>query len=62
MVHLGTHRHGADDIASGERYSLIVWSHGPFRETDEYKEAQRRQGSMHGADAVRPPRSNPGGA
>ena len=55
VLHLGTHRHGADDIASGERYNLIVWSHGPYRETEAYKEAQRRQGSMHGADAAPDP-------
>ena len=24
IMHLGTHRHGADDIVSGERYNLIV--------------------------------------
>jgi len=55
VLHLGTHRHGADDIVSGERYNLIVWSHGPYRETAAYKEAQRRQGSMHGADAAPDP-------
>jgi thiol-disulfide isomerase/thioredoxin len=42
IVHLGTHRHGADDIVSGERYNLIVWSTGPWRETDEYKAGQQR--------------------
>lgn len=26
LVHLGRQRHGADDIASGERINLIVWS------------------------------------
>ena len=51
ILHLGSHRHGADDIVSGERYNLIVWSHGPYRETDEYKEAQRTQHNQHGADA-----------
>ena len=25
LVHLGTRRHGADDIASGERNNLIIW-------------------------------------
>ena len=24
-MHLGHHRHGADDISSGERYNLIMW-------------------------------------
>ena len=50
ILHLGSHRHGADDIVSGERYNLIVWSHGPFRETDEYREAQRTQQNLHGTD------------
>mmetsp|Transcript_1107 Transcript_1107/g.3887 ORF Transcript_1107/g.3887 Transcript_1107/m.3887 type:complete len:542 (+) Transcript_1107:66-1691(+) len=27
LVHLGRHRHGADDIISGERMNLIVWNH-----------------------------------
>lgn len=31
IIHLGTHRHGADDIVSGERYSLIVWNTGVYR-------------------------------
>ncbi|GMI16413.1 hypothetical protein TrLO_g12303 [Triparma laevis f. longispina] len=26
VLHLGRHRHGADDIASGERVNLIVWA------------------------------------
>jgi hypothetical protein len=26
VLHLGRHRHGADDIASGERLNLIVWA------------------------------------
>jgi len=27
VVHLGTRRHGADDIATGRRVNLIIWSH-----------------------------------
>ena len=27
VVHLGTKRHGADDIESGERRNLIIWNH-----------------------------------
>ena len=27
VIHLGTRRHGADDIASGNRANLIVWNH-----------------------------------
>ena len=37
VLHLGTHRHGADAITWGERYSLILWSKGPFRETERFK-------------------------
>lgn len=27
ILHLGRHRHGADDISDGERLNLIVWNH-----------------------------------
>jgi hypothetical protein len=27
VIHLGSRRHGADDIESGRRINLIVWSH-----------------------------------
>jgi len=38
VVHLGSHRHGADDILSGERLNLIVWNHSTlYRTTDQYK-------------------------
>ena len=51
IIHLGSHRHGADDIATGERYSLIIWNqNGPWRESDEYKQQYGR--NMHGADAL----------
>ena len=26
IMHVGHHRHGADDIVSGERYNLILWN------------------------------------
>ena len=26
IMHLGHHRHGADDIITGERYNLIMWN------------------------------------
>lgn len=33
VVHLGSKRHGADDIATGERHNLIIWNHNqPFRD------------------------------
>lgn len=35
--HLGRQRHGADDIASGERLNLIIWNHSSaFRNSVEY--------------------------
>ena len=38
VVHLGAHRHGADDLASGERVNLIVWNHSAtFRRSDAYQ-------------------------
>jgi len=34
VVHLGQKRHGADDIATGERRSLIMWNHSQaYRES-----------------------------
>ena len=38
VIHLGTKRHGADDITSGERNNLIIWNHNyEYRGTDDYK-------------------------
>eukprot|EP00965_Chrysotila_dentata_P043568 1448901-Pleurochrysis_carterae.AAC.1 len=35
--HLGHHRHGADDIVSGERYNLIMWNkNSTYRLTREF--------------------------
>ena len=31
LLHLGSRRHGADDIASGERNNLIVWNQNARR-------------------------------
>ena len=37
VLHRGAHRHGADQIASGERVSLIMWStSSTFRLSDDY--------------------------
>ena len=39
LVHLGRHRHGADDITSGERINLIVWNHNHlWRKSTPYRE------------------------
>ena len=52
IIHLGSHRHGADDIASGERYNLIVWNtNAAWRASEEYKAINSR-GNLHGADGV----------
>lgn len=38
IVHRGRHRHGADDIETGERINLIVWNHSSlWRQTDDYR-------------------------
>lgn len=38
LVHLGRHRHGADDIQSGERINLIVWNHNSlWRKSTPYR-------------------------
>jgi len=37
LVHLGSQRHGADDIATGERNNLIIWNHNDvFRASPAY--------------------------
>ena len=42
VVHLGTRRHGADHITSGERNNLIVWCHNStFRSSDAFNAHQR---------------------
>ena len=39
VLHLGSRRHGADDIISGERNNLIVWNHNNvFRNSRAYHE------------------------
>lgn len=48
-LHLGSQRHGADDIASGRRMNLIIWSHNSkWRASDEYTDIralyQREEG------------------
>ncbi len=43
VAHLGRRRHGADDIAGGERLNLIVWNTNlAFRASDAYVELQRQ--------------------
>ena len=38
VVHLGAHRHGADDLESGERLNLIIWNHSSlYRSSRAYR-------------------------
>lgn len=44
VVHLGRKRHGADDIATGERRNLIIWNHSQaFRQSDGYRDHSQYQ-------------------
>jgi hypothetical protein len=44
VVHLGRRRHGADDIASGERMNLIIWNHNlAYRASRAYVDLQRQR-------------------
>jgi hypothetical protein len=41
LVHLGSRRHGADDILTGERNNLIVWNHNhEYRSSAEFVNRQ----------------------
>lgn len=38
VVHLGAHRHGADDLETGERLNLILWNQSvAYRRSDAYR-------------------------
>jgi len=44
VMHLGRKRHGADDIATGERRNLIIWNHSQaFRSSNSYRDHSRYQ-------------------
>ena len=44
VMHLGTRRHGADDITSGQRNNLIIWNHNlDYRRTDDFLRAEYEQ-------------------
>ena len=54
VLHSGKRRHGALDIESGERASLIMWTKSPaFRRTDAYKRRWGREAE------IRPERGEP---
>jgi hypothetical protein len=39
LLHRGQHRHGANEIASGERYNLILWCRSnQYRQQDNFGE------------------------
>jgi hypothetical protein len=45
VLHLGSRRHGADDIATGRRMNLIVWSHNSiWRSSMRYRELKNGMG------------------
>ena len=53
-MHSGKRRHGALNIESGERCSLIMWTKSPaFRRTDAYKRRWGREAE------IRPERGEP---
>eukprot|EP00928_Gymnodinium_smaydae_P045724 TRINITY_DN30439_c0_g1_i1.p1 TRINITY_DN30439_c0_g1~~TRINITY_DN30439_c0_g1_i1.p1 ORF type:complete len:539 (+),score=120.04 TRINITY_DN30439_c0_g1_i1:116-1618(+) len=52
VVHLGRHRHGADDIKSGERVNFILWSTSKqYRDSEAYH--RNRMRSVHAASPDR---------
>jgi len=43
VIHLGRHRHGADDITKGERVNFILWSlNSKYRSSDAFEEDRHR--------------------
>ena len=53
LIHLGSRRHGADDITAGERNNLIVWNQNQgYRDSAEYVNKQ----PYHKEDAPPDPR------
>jgi hypothetical protein len=48
LLHRGQHRHGANEITSGERYNLIMWCRSnQYRLQDNYSECPDWCGSKH---------------
>ncbi|CAD7941085.1 unnamed protein product [Amoebophrya sp. A120] len=46
ILHLGRHRHGADDIASGERVNFLLWSlNAKYRVSDQFRQDRARRGT-----------------
>jgi hypothetical protein len=48
LLHRGQHRHGANEITSGERYNLILWCRSnQYRQQDNFGECPDWCGSKH---------------
>merc|ERR1719329_1394485 len=44
VIHKGRHRHGAEDISSGERMNLVIWSYSyNFRISAASKKRSKRE-------------------
>lgn len=53
VVHLGRHRHGADNIASGERVNFILWStSSKYRASEAYKLHRMRSAAAEPPDSI----------
>lgn len=53
VVHLGRHRHGADNIASGERVNFILWStSSKYRGSEAYRRHRVRSASAEAPDPI----------
>mmetsp|Transcript_63922 Transcript_63922/g.205958 ORF Transcript_63922/g.205958 Transcript_63922/m.205958 type:complete len:524 (+) Transcript_63922:262-1833(+) len=53
VIHLGRHRHGADNIASGERVNFILWStSGAYRASEAYQRQRLRSASASPPDPI----------
>ena len=49
ILHLGNHRHGADDIVTGERFNLILWNKSSsFRVTRDFMQKYSQPPSSRG--------------
>ena len=47
VLHLGTRRHGADDIESGTRVNMIVWNHNHQYRASKFYEQERHSKSAY---------------
>eukprot|EP01130_Rhizamoeba_saxonica_P005965 TRINITY_DN2364_c0_g1_i1.p1 TRINITY_DN2364_c0_g1~~TRINITY_DN2364_c0_g1_i1.p1 ORF type:complete len:432 (-),score=97.19 TRINITY_DN2364_c0_g1_i1:48-1343(-) len=52
VIHSGKHRHGAEDISSGERYNLILWCKSSLYRMSPASSSLERSQTELGADAI----------